>query len=195
MKPAVKIVISIILLGACVVFFMKYKTNIKDRTIKFLEVDQDSAQEMKIIGSSKKFNPRVKELQQNLFKMGYGSGVVDGLMGKATREAIKKFQREKKIEPTGKVNKKTFLELQRRVLKDSKFVTPEGFKNKKMVIDGKANPLAIKEKIKEIQKMLKSLGFYDGKIDGVMGKGTIEGIRKAEKSSISSSPQSGLKSQ
>jgi len=185
-KSSVKIFIGIILLGICFIVLSKYRADIKYQAGRFLETDKDAAEEMQIIGSSKKPNPRVKELQENLFKMGYGSGAVDGLMGKSTREAIKKFQREKRLAPTGRVNKKTFLELQRKVLKNSTLST-KVLKPKKIVIDGKISPSSVKEKVKEIQRMLKSLGAYHGKIDGIMGKETINAIRSVEKSSVAPS--------
>ncbi len=182
MKPSVKFFFIVVALGISTFLIMKYRAPLESRTAKFLKEDKDAAEEMKIIGLSKNANPRVKELQEHLFKMGYGVGAIDGKMGKATREAIKKFQREHQLAPTGKVNKKTFLELQRKVLKNSQLLTKDIIKPKKIVIDGKIDPLSIKEKIKEIQKMLKALGVYDGKIDGIMGKGTIEAIQKIERS-------------
>ena len=52
----------------------------------------------------------VKKLQQKLFDMGYdiGTSGVDGIFGPKTQEALKKFQKDSKIKPTGIFDQKTF---------------------------------------------------------------------------------------
>ena len=52
----------------------------------------------------------VKKLQQKLFDMGYdiGTAGVDGIFGPKTQEALRKFQKDSKIKPTGIFDEKTF---------------------------------------------------------------------------------------
>ena len=52
----------------------------------------------------------VKKLQQKLFDLGYdiGESGVDGIFGPKTQEALKKFQKDSKIKPTGIFDEKTF---------------------------------------------------------------------------------------
>lgn len=52
----------------------------------------------------------VKKLQQKLFDLGYdiGKSGVDGIFGPKTLDALKKFQKDAKIEPSGIFNEKTF---------------------------------------------------------------------------------------
>lgn len=52
----------------------------------------------------------VKKLQQKLFDMGYdlGTSGIDGIFGPKTQEALKKFQKDSKIKPTGIFDEKTF---------------------------------------------------------------------------------------
>lgn len=49
----------------------------------------------------------IKEYQELLKKKGYDVGVVDGIMGKKTREAIKAFQKDNKLVVDGIIGKKT----------------------------------------------------------------------------------------
>ena len=55
----------------------------------------------------------VKKLQQKLFDMGYdlGTSGIDGIFGPKTQEALKKFQKDSKIKPTGIFDEKTFNKL------------------------------------------------------------------------------------
>lgn len=52
----------------------------------------------------------VKKLQQKLFDMGYdiGKSGVDGIFGPKTQEALRKFQKDAKIKPSGIFDQKTF---------------------------------------------------------------------------------------
>ena len=47
-------------------------------------------------------NIGIKELQEGLIELGYDVGTADGILGPTTRDAIRAFQRDKKLEPNGK---------------------------------------------------------------------------------------------
>jgi len=47
--------------------------------------------------------PSIQLLQRRLRSLGYEPGPIDGLLGDATREAIKKFQRDNDLDVTGEI--------------------------------------------------------------------------------------------
>jgi murein L,D-transpeptidase YcbB/YkuD len=55
-----------------------------------------------------KSRPNSKQIQMALTKAGYYQGPIDGRIGKQTRQAIKKFQKENNLSVDGKVGKKTW---------------------------------------------------------------------------------------
>jgi hypothetical protein len=59
-----------------------------------------------------KFRPNIKQIQIALNNAGYNPGPIDGKRGKATREAVKAFQRANNLAVDGKVGKKTWELLQ-----------------------------------------------------------------------------------
>lgn len=69
-------------------------------------------------------DPVVKKAQQQLTKIGYDPGPVDGKMGQKTEEAIKNFQRDNALTITGTLNEETLgklgIDLQRTVTKSQK---------------------------------------------------------------------------
>ncbi|MDR1661465.1 MAG: peptidoglycan-binding protein, partial [Azoarcus sp.] len=52
-------------------------------------------------------DPRIQEAQQLLTGQGYTPGPVDGLMGNRTREALRRFQKDKGLSVSGKVDART----------------------------------------------------------------------------------------
>jgi murein L,D-transpeptidase YcbB/YkuD len=55
-----------------------------------------------------KSRPNAKQIQTALKKAGYYQGGIDGRIGKQTRQAIKKFQKDNNLKVDGKVGKKTW---------------------------------------------------------------------------------------
>lgn len=49
----------------------------------------------------------IKESQKTLKRLGYDPGIIDGKFGKKTEEAIKAFQKDNKLEVTGKLDEET----------------------------------------------------------------------------------------
>lgn len=78
----------------------KYKYN--DPKIKgYCIIDYDG---VAVTGSSLKIGStgsEVKELQQNLNKLGYNCGAADGVWGTKTENAVRKFQKDSKLEVDG----------------------------------------------------------------------------------------------
>jgi peptidoglycan hydrolase-like protein with peptidoglycan-binding domain len=54
---------------------------------------------------------KVAQVQENLRKAGYYKGTVDGLMGPATKSAIRSYQVEKGLPVTGLIDKELLLDL------------------------------------------------------------------------------------
>jgi peptidoglycan hydrolase-like protein with peptidoglycan-binding domain len=91
----------------------------KDEEINSLKESLSRAQEEKIVSPGKGFGnkgvvsrsngrPNVKQIQIALKNAGYNPGAIDGKKGKQTREAIKSFQKDNKLNADGKVGKETW---------------------------------------------------------------------------------------
>jgi len=50
---------------------------------------------------------RIQAVQQRLTELGYNPGPVNGEMGRKTHEALKRFQADKKLKKTGKIDTAT----------------------------------------------------------------------------------------
>jgi peptidoglycan hydrolase-like protein with peptidoglycan-binding domain len=171
---------------------------------------KDDLKEEELLGSDEVNNFRVAQIQNTLKDFGYNPGVIDGRLGKNTREAIKAFQIAKGISPTGNIDSRTYFEL----LENPKIKTEDA----KSVVLNKKDGLEVKpivqvntykenEKLQEetvqlqpkeknknlvkkrnskadlkyFQSMLSKIGFYKGKIDGIPGKMTRLAIKKYQK--------------
>lgn len=56
---------------------------------------------------------RVKQVQQILADLGYAPGPIDGALGSATGQAMKAFQRDRKIAETGRISPELLREIRR----------------------------------------------------------------------------------
>jgi peptidoglycan hydrolase-like protein with peptidoglycan-binding domain len=99
--------------------------------------------------------PTTKELQQELKDLGYYTGTVDGIYGPKTESAVAAFQKVYGLPVDGIVGPNTLDKL-------DDIVLPPG---------------NIPATNKDIQAELKSLGFYSGNIDGIIGPQTISAIK------------------
>lgn len=68
-----------------------------------------------------KYPPATKQIQTALANAGYDPGKVDGKMGEKTKKAIRRFQKDHKLQVDGKVDRKTW-----NVLKE--YLSPEKYK-------------------------------------------------------------------
>lgn len=112
----------------------------------------------------------IKDIQAALKKLGYYTGAVDGVSGPYTENAIKKFQRSKKLTADGVVGPATA-----KLLIGSTSSTSQAAK----VV---SSSVTIKT-TKDIQAALKKLGYYTGTVDGVSGSKTLSAIKKFQTAS------------
>lgn len=110
----------------------------------------------------------VKKLQTQLKKRGYFSGKTTGYFGNATKAALKKFQAKKGIKVDGILGAQT-----------SKALYSTGTSSRGSVNNTKR--AAAKETLKKTQTILKQMGFYKGKIDGLYGKLTLGAVKAFQK--------------
>ncbi len=160
--------------------------------------DKDRLKEEQIIGTVSGYSPRVEEIQKILIDANFNPGPVDGVMGSQTRKAIREFQKEKGLWPSGKVDSKTWLELSREkealkkeattqplVLPFEKF--PREIRSEEEIArirepQEKATKAGLpKDRKKQIQIALQKAGFYKGKIDGKIGPQAKEAIKSFQK--------------
>lgn len=71
-----------------------------------LEVNKGNYTKGSMVDS--KWRPTVREIQEALKNAGYDPGLIDGKMGKQTRDAIRAFQKANHLKVTGKVGRKTW---------------------------------------------------------------------------------------
>jgi zinc D-Ala-D-Ala carboxypeptidase len=100
----------------------------------------------------------VKKLQEQLNKLGYNAGAVDGIFGSRTESAVKAFQKANGLVVDGIVGPKT--------------------QNK---LNEKLKPKSQSSNVKELQTILNQIGIDVGKADGIAGPKTKAGIRQFQK--------------
>ena len=158
--------------------------------------------ETQIIGTVSGFNGRVKEIQKILESLGFDPGSVDGRMGARTRLAIKEFQKKKALTESGRIDSKTWIQLNNEKEKIVKYLfNPEGesteLSDSRSIIDSndfQLNPknvsqkteiqdnimnyrLKSKDRTMQAQIALKKAGFYKGDIDGKSGPQTKKSVK------------------
>lgn len=185
----------IILVLAALVMFI---TPVRNYCNSLLHKEKSGLSETQIIGAVSGYNPRVEGIQKILQDAHFEPGAADGVMGSRTRQAIRRFQKEKGLWPSGKIDSKTWLELSREkegFRKEApawppalpsescpREVGPGGETAKTREPEEKALKADIPgERKKQIQAALQKAGFYKGKIDGKIGPQTKEAIKAFQK--------------
>jgi peptidoglycan hydrolase-like protein with peptidoglycan-binding domain len=113
----------------------------------------------------------VRDVQRALAQRGYDPGPVDGVMGPATKMALRSFQRAENLEPTGKVNARTLAGL--------------GLPAEPTVSVEQRMPIVVptgSATVREAQRALNGRGFQAGAPDGVMGPSTQIALRSFQES-------------
>jgi peptidoglycan hydrolase-like protein with peptidoglycan-binding domain len=109
---------------------------------------------------------RTSRIQAGLSKLGFDPGPVDGVAGKKTIEAAKRFQTRAKVERTGKLDDNLLRKLE----------GPAA-----ALIDGPrlrvVRPTTERELVRRIQVRLNSLGYAAGAPDGVPGSKTYSAAK------------------
>ncbi len=100
----------------------------------------------------------VVAIQEELVSLGYRPGPVDGIMGPATRSAIRAYQRTADLQVTGRASKE--------LLDHMKFAQPKAYARAPAV-----NPLVL-----DVQRELAERGYYQASIDGIVGPATRAAI-------------------
>jgi peptidoglycan hydrolase-like protein with peptidoglycan-binding domain len=109
----------------------------------------------------------IKNVQQLLSDRGFYGGAIDGVSGPMTQEAIVLAQKTYGLIADGVPGSLTVAALEA----GSNYVAESSQETTSNVSDSS---------IKEGQKLLSNLGFYDGAIDGIQGSQTTDAIKKAQ---------------
>ncbi|RJP29159.1 MAG: peptidoglycan-binding protein [Candidatus Omnitrophota bacterium] len=186
----------------CLFIFTIFFAPVRGYINHLLYRDKWGEPEYQIIGKVSGYNPRVVEIQKVLKEAGFDPGVIDGTMGAQTRLAIRNFQKDKKLKPTGRIDAATHLALTREkesgnnipiikievpltALKDKSASANEGGSHTVDKIESREavkshNPES-NNRSKQIQIALKNTGFYKGEVDGRIGPRTKTAIRAFQK--------------
>lgn len=120
-------------------------------------------------------NPKVKEdaklIQNRLADLGLYKGPIDGIWGKGSESALKSFKTENALPHPLRWDRETQMLLFREMPSDPEVM-------KRAIARGEIilNPL-IPQDAKLIQGRLAELGFYQGAIDGIWGKGSESALK------------------
>lgn len=102
-------------------------------------------------GSAKAY---VVAIQEELKELGYHPGPLDGIEGSRTRAAIRSYQRNAGLPVTGRASKE--------LLEHMKFASGKAY----------AKPPQVDPMVLEVQKNLAERGYYQDKLDGILGPAT-----------------------
>ena len=105
----------------------------------------------------------VKYLQTSLIKLGYNSGIIDGIFGAKTETAVKLFQKSQGLVVDGIVGNNTWAAI------DKALIRP-------VLRNGSTG-----EAVKYLQTSLIKLGYNPGLIDGIFGSKTETAVKLFQK--------------
>ncbi len=105
----------------------------------------------------------VRQLQQSLNREGFNAGPVDGILGPMTQRALRDFQEDRGLEPSGDLNRDTIVALG---FEPAEFAAAE------------FDPSSLSEEdVRQVQQALNQEGFNAGPVDGIMGPQTRGALR------------------
>ena len=123
----------------------------------------------------------VAQLQEALIELGYMSGKADGNYGEKTAEAVKNFQKANGLTADGTAGEQTQKTLYGgNAKKASAAATPTPTPKATATTAPDNGTLRVGSKgseVKSLQQKLISLGYLNGKADGIYGKMTAEAVR------------------
>lgn len=126
---------------------------------------------------------RVAAVQRLLNFLGFDAGRPDGDVGWGTRSAILKFQKANDFRPTGTITDELFTALYLQAGREDIALgrNPNNPEHAKAL----AKPVRIlitrrtkMEKVRDVQNILRFLGYYKGYADGHVGRGTRSALKK-----------------
>ena len=118
----------------------------------------------------------VKKLQQRLKELGYYSSTCDGDYGNVTVSAVKAFQKKNGLTADGVAGEAT----------QKKIYASSAVKNGTTTMTTTTTSTTLKsgakgEAVKELQRRLKELGYYNNSIDGDYGAKTVVAVKAFQK--------------
>lgn len=111
-------------------------------------------------------NSQVNLLQEQLTKIGVYNGPITGFFGPQTEEALKKFQSQNGLTADGILGDRTKQLLIAKVTNTNTQgtnINQSSFSSQQIIV---------------FQQQLQALNYYQGKIDGVIGPGTVAALKK-----------------
>ncbi len=119
--------------------------------------------------------------QQKLARLGFYSGTVDGQPGSRTSAAIRRYQIAENLKVTGELNRQTLdqLGISAQVQAPTYVAIAEIFKGGPYISSGPDTQFAV---VRQAQKNLKLLGYYNGPDDGMPSAGLVSALKVWQKS-------------
>ena len=134
-------------------------------------------------------NSAVRQLQENLKALGYYSGSVTGNFGNLTKEAVYNFQRANGLTADGIAGARTLNVIKNKLANSgttSTTTTSTGSSSSVSSALSTANALQLgvknSQEVRNLQKMLTTLGFYSGNVTGNFGEKTKAAVISFQKS-------------
>ena len=121
-------------------------------------------------------------VQRSLEALGYYNGEINGVYDRRTIEAVKKFQEDNNIVPSGIVNQKTWELIEQRIVSpggDRREIEEELvlFSTKPVLSRPTLRMGDVGIDVSDLQVILKQLKYYAGSIDGNFGPATNTAVR------------------
>lgn len=117
----------------------------------------------------------VKYIMQRLYDLGFYNQKVDEIFGPGMLKAVKAFQKKNGLTADGVVGPKTIEKLFSDSVLDSDDAIPAP---EEEVPEGRTMKFNdVGDDVKAAQVRLKILGYYDGKLDGKFGNGTLKAVK------------------
>lgn len=133
---------------------------------------------------------RVTELQNNLKKLGYSVGTVDGKFGAATKRAVIAFQSAHGLTPDGLAGAQTLALITAKAQAMENSTSSSGSSSSGNASSGSTSPNSSTSgltrtlrrgytgsDVTKVQNRLKELGYYTGTVDGVYGLGSMAAVK------------------
>ena len=120
---------------------------------------------------------RVKLLQKALNKLGYSCGTADGKFGSGTRNAVIRFQKANGLTADGAAGARTLKKIEARLAAITSGTQSGAMVSGYIIPTRTLRKGASGDDVKSVQRRLKALGYYAGKLDGNYGAGTVETVK------------------